>query len=182
MAELIQNPTAFSKVREETDRVIGRGSPVRESDIACLPYLQAVVKETFRMHPSTPLLLPRRVREDTEIMGFTVPRGAQVLVNVFAIGRDPESWEDPEVFRPERFLGSEIDVKGRNFELIPFGAGRRICPGYPLALRVLPLMVASLVREFDWKPEGGDVNMEDVLGLSLRKATPLRAIPIPIQK
>ncbi|PKI49521.1 hypothetical protein CRG98_030138 [Punica granatum] len=137
------------------------------------------------MHPSTPFLIPRRAREDTEVMGFTVPRGAQVLVNAFAIGRDPESWEDPDSFRPERFLGSEIDVKGRDFELIPFGAGRRICPGYPLALRMLPLMVASLVQGFDWKPEGGvspkDMDMEDVLGLALRKARPLRAIPIPVQ-
>ncbi|OWM88423.1 hypothetical protein CDL15_Pgr003835 [Punica granatum] len=185
MAELIHNPAILSRVREETDRVIGRGNLVQESDTASLPYLQAVVKETFRMHPSTPFLIPRRAREDTEVMGFTVPRGAQVLVNAFAIGRDPESWEDPDSFRPERFLGSEIDVKGRDFELIPFGAGRRICPGYPLALRMLPLMVASLVQGFDWKPEGGvspkDMDMEDVLGLALRKARPLRAIPIPVQ-
>ncbi|KAK4804458.1 hypothetical protein SAY86_004275 [Trapa natans] len=182
MAELIHNPITLSKVREETDRIIGRGRPVQESDIPNLPYLQAVVKETFRMHPPTPLMIPRKAKEDTEIMGFTIPGGAQVLVNAYAIGRDPHSWEEPEVFRPERFLGSEIDVKGNHFELIPFGAGRRICPGYPLAQRTVPLMVASMVQGFDWKIEGKveDMNLDDEFGLVVRLAKPLRAIPIPV--
>ncbi|KAK4798849.1 hypothetical protein SAY86_031175 [Trapa natans] len=183
MAELIRNPTTLSKVREEIDRIIGRDRPIEESDITNLPYLQAVVKETFRMHPPTPLLIPPRAREDTEIMGFTVSGGAQVLVNVYANDRDPKNWEEPALFRPERFLGSEIDVKGRNFELIPFGVGRRIFPGYPLAQRMVPLMVASMVKVFDWKIQGEEeaMNMDDVFGLVLRKATPLLAIPTPIK-
>ncbi|KAK4803901.1 hypothetical protein SAY86_003718 [Trapa natans] len=184
MAELIHNPTCLSKVRKETERIIGGGRAVQESDIPNLPYLQAVVKETFRMHPPTPLLVPRMAREDTEIMGFTIPRGAQVLINAYAIGRDSQSWKDPEVFMPERFLGSDvnIDVKGSNFELIPFGAGRRICPGYPLAQRMVPLMVASMVQGFDWKTEGKgeDMSLDDVFGLVVRLATPLCAIPIPV--
>lgn len=104
-----------------------------------------------------------------------------MLVSAFALGRQTETWDEPELFKPDRFLDSEVDVRGRHFELIPFGAGRRICPGYPLAIRMIPLMLASLVQVFDWEPEGGilpaDMDMEDVLGHALRKAKPLRVIP-----
>ena len=184
MAELLRNPQVLLKAKKELEQTIGKGNPVEESNINHLPYLQAIIKETFRMHPPIPLLLPRRAGADAEICGFTVPEGAQVLVNAWAIGRDPSIWEIPSAFMPERFLGSEIDVKGRDFGLIPFGAGRRICPGLPLANRMLHLMLGSLIHSFDWKLEGGispkDVNMEEKVGISLQMAEPLRAIPIVV--
>lgn len=178
MAELLRNPEKLTKAQTEIRQVLGKNKPVEEADISRLPYLQAVVKEAFRLHPAAPLLLPRKAQEDVEIAGFTIPKGAQIMVNVWAMGRDPRSWENPESFEPERFLGSEIDVRGRSFELIPFGGGRRICPGLPLAMRMMHLMLGSLIGFFDWKVEDGfEVNMEDKFGVTVEMAHPLRAIP-----
>ena len=183
MAELLRNPQVLSKAQAELEQVIGKGKIVEESDIARLPYLQAIIKETFRLHPTAPLLLPRKAESNVEIGGYIVPKGAQVLINAWAIGRDPNTWENPNLFRPERFLEleNEIDVVGRSFELIPFGGGRRICPGLPLAIRMLQLMLGSLLNCFDWKLEDGVVpetmNMEEKFGLTLQKAQPLKAVP-----
>ena len=184
MAELLHNPEKLLKARVELLQTIGKDKQVKESDISRLPYLQAVVKETFRLHPAVPFLLPRRVEEDTDIEGFTVPKNAQVLVNAWAIGRDPNTWENPNSFVPERFLGLDMDVKGQNFELIPFGAGRRICPGLPLAIRMVHLMLASLIHSYDWKLQDGvtpeNMNMEERYGISLQKAQPLQALPVRV--
>uniref|UniRef100_A0AAT9USH7 Iridoid oxidase n=1 Tax=Mitragyna speciosa TaxID=170351 RepID=A0AAT9USH7_9GENT len=179
--ELLRNPHAFKKVREEIDRVVGVNRMVEESDMENLPYLQAVVKETLRLHPALPLLLPRNTMEDTEYMGYVIPKGTQVFVNAWAIGRDPEYWDDPLTFKPERFLNSSVEYKGQHFELIPFGSGRRICVGFPLAHRVVHLTLATLVQAFDWdlgpgvKPQ--DIDMEERLGLTLRKKNPIKVIP-----
>ncbi|KAK9276223.1 hypothetical protein L1049_005754 [Liquidambar formosana] len=182
MAEILHNPEILKKVKAELHQTIGKGNPVQESDITRLPYLQAIVKETFRLHPPVPFLIPRRVEAEEELCGFTISKGAQVLVNVWAIGRDPSTWDNANSFVPERFLGSDIDFKGRDFELIPFGAGRRICPGLPLAIRMLHLVLGSLLHSFDWKLEDGvtpeDMNMEEKFGITLEKAKPLRAVPI----
>ncbi|CAN6703156.1 unnamed protein product [Malus baccata var. baccata] len=183
MAELLRNPEKLSQAQAELKQIIGKGKPVKESHIAGLPYLQAIIKETFRLHPATPFLLPRKAEIDVEICGYIVPKGAQVLVNAWAIGRDPNIWDDPNSFMPERFLDSEIDVLGGNFELIPFGGGRRICPGLPLAMRMLNLMLGSLINSFDdWKLENGVVsetlNMEEKFGITLKKAQPLIAVPM----
>ena len=184
MAELLHNPKALLESQRELKQIIGEGNLVEESDVARLPYLQAIVKETLRLHPSVPLLLPRKAEVDVELHNFIVPKGAQVLVNAWAISRDPSIWEEPDSFLPKRFLGSEVDIKGRDFGLIPFGAGRRICPGLPLAIRMLHLMLGGLIHSFDWKLEDGvtpeRLYMEDKYGLVLHKAQPLRAIPIPI--
>ncbi|KAL7193202.1 hypothetical protein ACSBR2_024919 [Camellia fascicularis] len=173
MAELLQNPETFKKAKAELEQTIGKGKLVEESDISRLPYLQAIVKETSRIHPPVPILNPSQV-----------PQGAQVLVNAWAIGRDPSIWPYPTSFMPERFLGSEIDVRSRDFELIPFGAGRRICPGLPLAIRMVPMMLGSFINSFDWKLEGGiaprDLDMEEKFGITLQKAQPLRAVPINV--
>lgn len=179
MAELVQNEKAMSKAKQELEEIIGKGKPVEESDIAKLPYLQAVIKETFRLHPSVPFLLPRKANTNVEIGGYTIPKGAHVLVNVWAIGRNSSVWENAKVFSPERFLNTNIDVKGGNYELTPFGGGRRICLGLPLAMRMLYLMLGSLVNCFNWKLEedGMNMNMEDKFGISLRKAEPVRVIP-----
>jgi cytochrome P450 len=184
MAELLHNAEALSKAKTELEQVIGRGNPVEESNIARLPYLQAVVKETFRLHSVVPFLLPRKAEANVEINGYIIPKDAQVLVNAWAIGRDPNLWENANSFMLEMFSGLEIDFKGRNFELIPFGGGRRICLGLPLAIRMLHLMLGSLVHTFDWKLEDvvkrEDMNMEDKFGLTLQIAHPLRAVPIPL--
>ncbi|GMI96211.1 cytochrome P450, family 76, subfamily C, polypeptide 4 [Hibiscus trionum] len=181
MAELLRNPQVLLKAKEELEQIIGKRNPVEESNINRLPYLQAIIKETFRMHPTIPLLLPHKASSDADVCGFRIPEGSQVLVNVWAIGRDPSIWENPNSFMPERFLGSGIDVKGRDFGLIPFGAGRRICPGLPLANRMLHLMLGSLVNAFDWKLEGGispdEINMEEKFRFSVQMAEPLRIIP-----
>nr|AYM55671.1 cytochrome P450 [Croton stellatopilosus] len=185
LAELLRNPNTLIKAQAEIEQTIGKGKLIQESDIAKLPYLQAVIKETFRLHPAAPFLLPRKAGEDVEIGGFIVPKDAQVLVNAWAIGRDPSLWEDADLFIPERFLGSDIDARGRNFELIPFGAGRRICPGLPLAIRMLHLMLGSLINLFGWKLEDENnpnvMNMEDRFGITLQKAHPLLAVPLKLQ-
>ncbi|KAK9277633.1 hypothetical protein L1049_007179 [Liquidambar formosana] len=177
MAEVLRNPETLMKAKVELQQTIGKGNPLQEADIARLPYLQAIVKETFRLHPAIPFLLPRKVEADIELWGYEIPKGAQVLVNAWAIGRDPSTWTNPNSFVPERFLGSDINVKGRDFELIPFGAGRRICPGLPMAIRMVHLMLGSLIHSFDWKLEDGvtpeDMDMEDKFGLTLQKAHPL---------
>ncbi|PRQ19602.1 putative geraniol 8-hydroxylase [Rosa chinensis] len=183
MAELLRNPEILSKAQAELEQVIGKGKLVEESDIVRLPYLQAIIKETFRVHPTVPFLLPRKAEANIEIGGYIIPKGARVLINFWAISRDPITWDNPNLFMPERFLGldNQIDVTGKNFELIPFGGGRRICPGLPLAIRMLYLMLGSLINCFDWELEDGVVpetmNMEDKFGLTLQMAQPLRAVP-----
>ncbi|OIW17355.1 hypothetical protein TanjilG_22467 [Lupinus angustifolius] len=182
MAELLQNPNIMSKAKVELEEIIGKNNLIEESDIAKLPYLHAIIKETFRLHPAAPLLLPRVTKVDVEMNNYIVPKGAQILVNVWAIGRDPNLWDNPNLFSPERFLGSEIDVKGTNFELIPFGGGRRICPGMSYAIRMLFLILGLFINSFDWKLEDGieldDMDMDEKFGLTLEKAQPVRVIPI----
>ncbi|XP_058750870.1 geraniol 8-hydroxylase-like [Vicia villosa] len=181
MTELLKNEKIMAKAKQELEQIIGKGKPVEESDIGNLPYLQAIIKETFRLHPSVPFLIPRKANQNVKIDGYTIPKDAQIWVNVWAIGRNSSSWEDANMFLPERFLTSKIDAKGHNFELLPFGAGRRICPGIPLASKMLPLMLGSLINCFNWKLEDGmkveDMNMEDKFGITLPKAQPLRVIP-----
>ncbi|KAJ0259165.1 hypothetical protein HA466_0055570 [Hirschfeldia incana] len=182
MSELLSNPKTMENAQAEIDLVIGQNSIVQESDISELPYLQAVVKETFRLHPPAPLLVPRKAESDVEVLGYMVSKDTQVLVNVWAIGRDPSVWENPTQFEPERFLGKETDVKGRDYELTPFGGGRRICPGLPLAVKTVSLMLASLLYSFDWKIPNEvvakDLDMDETFGLTLHKTNPLLAIPI----
>ncbi|RDY13857.1 Geraniol 8-hydroxylase, partial [Mucuna pruriens] len=184
MSELVRNKEAMTKAKEELEQITSKGNPIEEADIDKLPYLQAIVKETLRLHPPVPFLLPRKADRDVDIGGYTIPRHAQVWVNMWAICRDPTLWENPTLFSPDRFLGSEIDVKGRNFELAPFGAGRRICPGILLAHRMLLLMLGSLINSFDWKLEHGTetqhMDMDDKFGITLQKAQPLRIVPVGI--
>ncbi|GAY59017.1 hypothetical protein CUMW_191340 [Citrus unshiu] len=169
MAELLHNPEALLKAKLELEQTVGKCNPNEESDITRLPYLQ-VVKETLRLHPAAPSLLPRKATKDVEIAGFTVPKGAQVFVNVWAIGRVESTWDNPHTFIPER---SNADFKGQNFE-------RRICPGLPLAIRMLHLMLGSLINSFDWKLDNHNMDMEDKFGLTVQKAQPLHAVPVAI--
>ncbi|KAG8660791.1 iridoid oxidase-like [Manihot esculenta] len=181
MAELLRNPEAMRKAKEELNKVVGENKNVEETDIEKLPYLQAVVKEAFRLHPPLPLLIPRNTIKDTNFMGYHIPKDTQVLVSAWAMGRDPDSWEDPLAFKPERFLGSNIDYKGQNFELLPFGSGRRICVGMLLGQRVVLLGLASLIHCFDWELDKhttpGTLDMRELVGMVVRKLVPLNLIP-----
>ncbi|OWM69650.1 cytochrome P450 76A2-like [Punica granatum] len=181
LTELLLHPESMNRAKAELSRVIGSTRKVEESDFGQLLYVQAVVKETLRLHPPIPFLVPRRALEDTEFMGYQIPKNTQVFVNAWAIGRDPNVWADPLEFKPERFLGSKLDFKGQNYEFIPFGAGRRMCAGVPLAQRVLHLLLGSLLHEFDWEFDSRidpkTIDMRDRLGVTMRKYEPLLAVP-----
>ncbi|KAL2336426.1 hypothetical protein Fmac_010872 [Flemingia macrophylla] len=183
ISELLRKPEIFEKATEELDRVIGRERWVEEKDIVNLPYINAIAKEVMRLHPVAPMLVPRLAREDCKIGGYDIPKGTQVLVNVWTIGRDPAIWDSPQEFQPERFLGKEIDVKGHDYELLPFGAGRRMCPGYPLGLKVIQSSLANLLHGFNWRLPHGvkreDLNMDEIFGLSTPKKIPLETIVEP---
>ncbi|KAM0856373.1 hypothetical protein ACQ4PT_049187 [Festuca glaucescens] len=129
MTELLRNPSSMVKAHEELAQVIGSTRSIKESDIDQLPYLQALVKETFCLHPPGPFMLPQQAQATVRVTGYMVPQGARVMVNLWAIGRDESILAEPDKFMPERFLGKTMDFRGVDFELIPFGAGRRICPG-----------------------------------------------------
>ncbi|XP_051146935.1 cytochrome P450 76T24-like [Andrographis paniculata] len=179
MAELIRNPNKLQKARHELRTVLSPDQLIQESDISRLTYLQSIIKETFRLHPTLPLLLPRKATKDTELNGYLIPKNAQIMVNTWAIGRDTEVWKDADKFIPERFMETDIDFRGQHFELTPFGGGRRICLGLPLAYRMVHIMLASLVKDYEWKLEEGvmKVDMEEKFGLSLQKAISLRIVP-----
>ncbi|KAJ1297960.1 hypothetical protein BS78_01G418200 [Paspalum vaginatum] len=180
MAELLQSPSSMAKARAELAQVMGSKQEIQESHIEQLKYLQAIVKETFRLHPAAPLLLPHQAETTTEIRGYMVPKGARVLVNLWAIGRDRQVWAEPEKFMPERFVEKEIDFRGKDFELLPFGSGRRMCPGMPLAARMVHLILATLLHRFEWKlpaaAEKNGVDMSEHFGVTVSLATPLQAI------
>ncbi|KAF7844740.1 geraniol 8-hydroxylase-like [Senna tora] len=186
MAELIHNPEKMAKAKAELEQVLGKNAQIEEHQVSNFPYLQAVFKETLRLHPPAPFLLPHKANEDVEIRGFLIPKDAQILVNVWAMARDPSIWENPYVFTPERFLDDEIDYRGtgRDFRFIPFGAGRRTCPGLPYASRALTFILASLLYQFDWKlPDGlkpENMDMSQNYGITLHKIQPLRAIPVKV--
>ncbi|CAN1818371.1 Cytochrome P450 93A3 [Linum perenne] len=174
MAELLNNVEILHKLQEELDSVVGKSRLVEESDITNLPYLQAVVKETLRLHPTGPLIV-RQSSEDCEVVGYKIPARTRLFVNVWAIGRDPSHWDDPLEFKPERFM----EVKGQHFELLPFGSGRRGCPGITLALQMVHTSLAVMVQCFDWKVESDKgIDMEEGVGLALPRANPLVCVPV----
>ncbi|KAF5474084.1 hypothetical protein F2P56_006017 [Juglans regia] len=187
LAELINHPTMMEKARREIDSVIGKSRLVEESDIVNLPYLQAIVKETLRLHPTGPIIL-RESSQHCTIGGYEIPAKTRLFVNVWAIGRDPKHWESPLEFRPERFVSqsegsagkSQLDVRGQHFHLLPFGSGRRGCPGTSLALQVVQTTLATLIQCFEWKVPGGDgtVEMEEGPGITLPRAHPLVCVPM----
>ncbi|KAL2235933.1 cytochrome P450 76C1-like [Sesamum indicum] len=182
MTDLLNNPKAMEKVQKELWEVVGLNNIVEESHTPKLKYLDAVVKETMRLHPPVPLLVPRSPNKTSVIGGYTVPKGTRVFINVGWIQRDPSIWDSPSEFKPERFLhdNEKCDFSGNNFHYLPFGSGRRICPGLPLAEKMLMHLLASLLHSFEWKlPDGETVNMSGTFGIVLRKSTTLLAIPSP---
>ncbi|KZV26191.1 hypothetical protein F511_28537 [Dorcoceras hygrometricum] len=181
MAELMKSWDDLNKLQQELADVVGLDRKVHESDLDKLTYLKCVVKETLRLHPPIPLLL-HEAATDTVVDGFKIPKRARVMINSWAIGRDKNAWDEPNVFKPSRFLeGGAPDFKGSNFEFIPFGSGRRSCPGMQLGLYALELTVANLCHCFNWTlPDGMkpyELDMNDVFGLTAPRAVPLVAIP-----
>nr|AAM66087.1 putative cytochrome P450 [Arabidopsis thaliana] len=181
MAEMIKCPTVQEKAQQELDSVVGSERLMTESDIPILPYLQCVVKEALRLHPSTPLMLPHKASETVWVGGYKVPKGATVYVNVQAIGRDPANWINPYEFRPERFLQEETDVKGRDFRVLPFGSGRRMCPAAQLSMNLMTLVMGNLLHCFSWSsPVPGErIDMSENPGLLCNMRTPLQALALP---
>ncbi|KAJ9550000.1 hypothetical protein OSB04_022543 [Centaurea solstitialis] len=182
MTELLRNPDMFSRVRQEVSTIVGEDGKIQEAKILNLPYLNAVIKESMRLHLLIPLLVPHRTETEVKLGEYILPKNTQILVNAWDIARDPRYWEDPTVFKPERFLENKLDYKGQHFEYLPFGSGRRMCPGISLAHRVVSLMVAMFVYHFDWKLSYAieEMDMNDTFGLTVPRATPLVATPIPI--
>lgn len=181
LAELLRQPRLLARAREELDAVAGRDAVVEESHLPRLPYLHAVVKETLRLHPALPLMVPHCPAADAAVGGYAVPAGARVFVNVWAIMRDPAVWERPEAFDPGRFLaGRQWDFTGGDTEYLPFGSGRRICAGIAMADRMTTYALALLLQAFDWElPPGERLDMKERFGIVMKKATPLVAVPSP---
>lgn len=180
MAEMMNKPEVIQRAQQELDEVVGRDNMVEESHIYKLPYLFAVMKETLRLHPALPLLVPHCPTETSTVGGYTVPKGARVFVNVWAIHRDPSVWKNPLEFNPERFLNSKWDYSGSDFNYFPFGSGRRICAGIAMAERMFLYSVATLLHSFDWKlPDGQKVDLTEKFGIVLKLKNPLAAIPTP---
>nr|XP_043611739.1 carnosic acid synthase-like [Erigeron canadensis] len=178
MAEIMQNHNVMTKVQEELAKIVGANSIVEESHLSQLEYLEATIKETIRLHPVIPFLLPRLPSQDCKVGGYTIPKGCTVFLNVWSIHRDPRYWDKPLDFNPDRFLTDKCDYNGNNLKFFPFGSGRRICAGIPLAERMQMLILASLLHSFDWSlPTGEEHDLSEKFGITLRKRKPLMAIP-----
>ncbi|CAL4940055.1 unnamed protein product [Urochloa decumbens] len=180
MAELIRNPQAMSRAAYEVRQKLGQGRvTVTDADLGDLCYLRMVIKETLRLHPAAPLIL-RASQENCQIMGYNIPKGSSVFINAFAVARDPRHWDNAEEFRPERFESSKLDYKWTDFEFIPFGAGRRQCPGALFATTTIELALANLLYYFDWAlPDGTDpkaLDMSEVFGITVRRRSNLRVL------
>ncbi|CAL1353949.1 unnamed protein product [Linum trigynum] len=186
MSEMLKNHRVLQEVQAEVRRVFGPKGGVDETLLHELHYMKLVIKETLRLHAPVPLLLPRESNEDCEIGGFLVKAQSKVIVNVWAMGRDPKYWKEPEEFRPERFIDSSIDLKGSNFEFLPFGAGRRMCPGMVFGMANVELPLAKFLYHFDWELAGGikagDLDMEESFGATLTRKNDLKLVPIPYQQ
>lgn len=175
MSLLLNHPNELEKARAEIDEHIGHERLVEETDFPNLPYIQCIVNESLRLFPVAPLLVPHEPSEDCTIGGFDVSGGTMVLVNAWGIHRDPKVWEDPLSFKPERFEGMGNANEGYRF--IPFGMGRRQCPGSGLANRVVSLALASLIQCFEWKRVGEElVGLSEGKGLTMPKQEPLEAM------
>jgi len=176
MSLLLNHPEALNKAQAEIDAAVGTSRLVTADDLSRLPYLQCIIHETLRLYPAAPLLAPHESSADCKVAGYDVPRGTMLLVNAYAIHRDPAAWEDPAEFRPERFE----DGKAEGRLLMPFGMGRRKCPGETLALRTVGLVLGTLIQCFDWdRVDGAVVDMTESSGLTIPMAVPLEAMCRP---
>ncbi|XVF33155.1 hypothetical protein REPUB_Repub17cG0144000 [Reevesia pubescens] len=187
MAEVIKNPRVLRKIQEELDIIVGPNRMVTESDLPHLNYLRCVVRETFRMHPAGPFLIPHESLRATTINGYYIPAKTRVFINTHGLGRNTKLWDDVEVFRPERHWlvdGTRVEIShGADFKILPFSAGKRKCPGAPLGVTLVLMALARLFHCFDWGPPEGlrpeDINTMEVYGMTMPKAEPLMAIARP---
>nr|ACM69385.1 putative ferulate 5-hydroxylase [Phyllostachys praecox] len=183
MAELINHPREMRKLQDEIRAAVGGAGHVTGDHLDKLLYLKAVIKETLRLHAPVPLLVPRETLQDTELLGYRVPAGTRVMINAWAIGRDPATWERAEEFVPERFADGPAEyVLGQDFRFVPFGGGRRGCPGVGFAVPSLELALASLLYHFDWElPAGGTskLDMSELYGLDMRLKATLHLVAKP---
>ncbi|CAH1428213.1 unnamed protein product [Lactuca virosa] len=179
---LIKNPKALKRAQQEVRNAAGNKGKIDEDDLPKLDYLKAVIKESLRLYPAAPLLIPRETIDVCFLNGYEIPKKTLVYVNSWAIGRDPECWEKPEEFEPERFLVSSYDFKGTEFEFIPFGSGRRGCPGLAIGVATMELTLSNLLYTFDWKlPDGmkaEDVDTMTTPGLVLHKKNALCLVAV----
>ncbi|KAK3000598.1 hypothetical protein RJ639_021553 [Escallonia herrerae] len=174
MSLMLNHPEVLEKARKEIDSNIQPGHLLEDSDLAKVPYLRCIITETLRLFPVAPLLLPHLSSEDCVIEGYDIPRGTMLLVNAWAIQRDPNVWEDATMFKPERFEGTEAGREG--FKFIPFGMGRRACPGAALAIRLVGLVLGTFIQCFEWERVGPElIDLEEGSGLTVPKDF-LRAI------
>ncbi|KAK8471382.1 hypothetical protein PHAVU_003G214350 [Phaseolus vulgaris] len=180
MAEIMQKAEVMKRVQEELENVVGKDKMVEESHLHKLIYLQAVMKETLRLHPALPLLVPHCPSQTTNVGGYTIPKGSRVFINVWAIHRDPSVWDKPLQFDPTRFLDAKWDFTGNDFNYFPFGSGRRICAGITMAEKTVLHLLATLLHLFDWTiPQGQKLEISEQFGIVLRKKMPMIAIPTP---
>ncbi|PON96770.1 Cytochrome P450, E-class, group I [Trema orientale] len=188
MAELVRNPRVMKKVQEEVRRVVGNKSEIEINHINQMEYLKCVIKENLRLHPPLPFLVPRKTLSSVKLGGYDIPERTVVYINVWAIHRDPSEWDKPEEFFPERFENNPIDFKlGQDsFQFVPFGVGRRGCPGVQFGVASTEYVIAHLLYWFDWKlsTDGGpileeELDMSEVYGLTVHKKGPLHLVPIP---
>ena len=184
MAELIRNPSVMQRAQTEVREAVKGKTRVEENRLSKLMYLKSIVKEGFRLHPPAPLLVPRETTDDCTIEGYHIPAKTRVFVNAKSIGTDPKYWKNQNKFQPERFLDSLVDFRGQHFELLPFGAGRRGCPGMNFAILIIELALANLLHRFDWELPHGirrqDLDMEEAIGLSMHKKVPLCLVANPV--
>jgi hypothetical protein len=179
---ILNNREVLGKAQDELDIQVGKHRQVDETDIKNLVYLQAIVKETMRLYPAAPLSAPRQAMEDCTVAGFHIPAGTRLLVNLWKLHRDPNIWSHPLEFQPERFLKehANLDVRGQDFEYVPFGSGRRMCPGISLALQVLHLTLARLLHGFEMGTVSDAlIDMSEGPGITIPKETPLEVILRP---
>lgn len=185
LSELLKNPSSMKRLQHELENMVGMNKHVEETDLAKMPYLDNVVKETLRLYPVGPLLVPHESLQDVVVDGYYIKKKTRVIVNAWAIGRDPKVWSDnAEMFCPERFEldgNNVVDIKGRDFRLLPFGSGRRGCAGIQLGLTSVKLVLAQLVHCFNWElPKGmlvDELDMSEKFDLSMPRSHHLLAVP-----
>ncbi|KAJ0790147.1 putative cytochrome P450 [Helianthus annuus] len=178
MSNIMQNHNIMKKIQEELVEIVGLNNIVEEYHLPKLKYMDATIKETLRMHPIVPFLIPRSPSKTCVVGGYTIPKGCSIFLNVWSIHHDPLYWDDPLKFNPERFLTNKGDYKGNKLTFFPFGSGRRLCPGIPLAEKMLMLILASLLHSFDWSiPKGEKHDLTEIFSIALKKRKPLIAIP-----